>query len=336
MKKILLFIMVFSSLSVLAQKPKVWIYTDMSDKTLEGKDHGTVNDPDDISAMGGYLLMCNEFNTLGIVVSSTHRKEHATTPNQGDWANKYFGEAYKKDRKQLKKSLKGYPAKINFVQSCIKESAERFDVKKQYIDLSTYTTVKSLIDVASKQKDIINVLCWGSLTEPAILVKHCIETGKTDVLKKLRFIAHWTNSPLHQGSLEHPENVANCREDAIACSYLKAQALEGNIVYYELGAIGQHGIVSGSPKGQEFFNQFKVSALGKIFAEGKFAFSTVDDSDSATYWTLLGTYGVSLNDVASNGTNTVETETANEKKYAQNALKIREELLRRAEIAGSK
>jgi hypothetical protein len=37
----------------------------MSDKSIPGKNHmGTVNDPDDISAMAGYLLMSNEFETL--------------------------------------------------------------------------------------------------------------------------------------------------------------------------------------------------------------------------------------------------------------------------------
>ncbi|MDQ5977275.1 MAG: hypothetical protein QG602_247, partial [Verrucomicrobiota bacterium] len=44
-----------------ASKPIVWIYTDMSDKAIPGKNHmGTVNDPDDISAMAGYLLLANE------------------------------------------------------------------------------------------------------------------------------------------------------------------------------------------------------------------------------------------------------------------------------------
>jgi hypothetical protein len=32
--------------------------------------------------MAGYLLMADRFETLGIVVASTHRKEHATTPDQ--------------------------------------------------------------------------------------------------------------------------------------------------------------------------------------------------------------------------------------------------------------
>ena len=53
-------------------KPVVWIYTDMSDKTIPGPNkEGTVNDPDDISAMAGYLLLADCFDTRGIVVAST-------------------------------------------------------------------------------------------------------------------------------------------------------------------------------------------------------------------------------------------------------------------------
>lgn len=315
-------------------KPKVWIYTDMSDKTIPGtnKEH-TSNDPDDISAMGAYLLMSNEFNTLGIVVASTHRKEHKTSGNQADWANSYFGTAYKQDRKQLQKELKGFPKKVEYLESCIKVSAEKFDNDKSYINLNQYNTVEALLKIAAKQDDVINVLCWGSLTEPAILVKHCIETGKTELLNKLRFIAHWTNSPLHQGSAEQPWKVANCNEDVNACNYMKEQAFDAKICYYELGAIGQHGIVSGSQLGDAYYNQFKVSALGKIFAEGKYVQNGVDDSDAATYWTLLGNWGVSLNDVSPKGINSAEIEKANEKKFFEKSKSIREELLRRAKIA---
>jgi Protein of unknown function (DUF1593)/WD40-like Beta Propeller Repeat len=318
-------------LSMLAQsKPKVWIYTDMSDKNIKGREkEGSANDPDDISAMAGYLLMCNEFDTKGIVVTSTHRKEHATSPNQADWANQYFGTAYQKDVLNLNKNIGGYPATISFVQSCIKESAERYMPEKKYADLSRYNTVQSLVNLAQNTDDIINVLCWGSLTEPAILVNHCLSSNKTHVLKKLRFIAHWTNSPLHQGSPEKPENVANCREDAAACAYLKQMAGTGKITYYECGAIGQHGIVSGSPKGEAYFNQFKISQLGKIFAEGKFAHNSVDHSDAATYWTLLGNWGVGLKDIKSDGTNTATIEKANEDKYTEWSQRIHDELLRR-------
>lgn len=336
-KHFLLTIFLLIGWAVHAQKPKVWIYTDMTDNTLPGKNHmGTINDPDDISAMAGYLLMANMFDTKGIVVASTHRKEHKTTPNQGEWANKFWGEAYQKDISNLNKNIGGYPEKIEFMQSCIKESAERYTSDKKYNSLENYSTVKSLFELAENGTDIINVLCWGSLTEPAILVKHCINNGRQDILDKLRFIAHWTNSSWHQGSPEHPENVANCREDADACAYLKLMALNGFIKYYECGAIGQHGIVSGSPKGEEYYRQFKTSELGKKFIEGKYVNNCVDHSDAATYWVLLGNWGVELNDIKSNGTNPPEVEKANEEKFRQWSERIHNELLRRSNAAAKK
>jgi hypothetical protein len=115
---------------------------------------------------------------------------------------------------------------------------------------------------------------------------------------------------------------------------MKQQALDKKITYYECGAIGQHGIVSGGPKGAAYYDAFKVSRLGKIFAEGKFVFNGVDHSDSATYWVLLGTHGVSLADIASDGTNPAEIERANEQKFKATAKRIHDELRRRALAAG--
>jgi Protein of unknown function (DUF1593) len=335
MKKIVL-VLVFMNSLMQAQKPKVWIYSDMSDNTLKGKDHGTVNDPDDVSAMAGYLLMANMFDTKGIVIASTHRSEHKTSGNQADWANAFFGEAYKKDVVHLNKNIGGFPSTIDFVQSCIKVSAEKYDPTKNYNSLKNYNTVELLLKEAEKSNEIINVLCWGSLTEPAILVNYCLANNKKDILNKIRFIAHWTNSPLHQGTIEQPWKVANCNEDRAACEYLKEKALNGFITYYECGAIGQHGIVSGSPKGVEYFDQFKKSNLGKIFAEGKFAHNSVDHSDAATYWVLLGDWGVDLKDITSNGTNLLEIEQKNENQFKLYSINIHNELLRRSNAAVSK
>lgn len=325
-----------SAAQAAAPKPVVWIYTDMSDGTLKGSEQrGHVNDPDDISAMAGYLLLANEFDTRGIVVASTHRKEHATTPDQGAWANRFFGDAYRAEVAALNRAIGGYPADLRFVESSIKATAELYDPAKSYSTLAAHPTVRALYDVARAEPagSVINVLCWGSLTEPAILVHHCLATGQEALLKKLRFIAHWTNSPLRQGTREHPENVANCREDARACAYMKARAREGVIAYHECGAIGQHGIVSGSPKGAAYFDQFKVSRLGQIFAEGKFVYNSVDHSDSATYWVLLGQWGVSLKDIPADGTNNETREAANEKVFKEWSRRIHDELLRRARAA---
>lgn len=318
-------------------KPKVWIYTDMSDKNIKGAEkEGSANDPDDISAMAGYLLMCNEFDTKGIVVSSTHRKEHVSSADQAAWATSYFSTAYKKDVVNLNKQIGGFPKKISFIESCIKKSAERFKPAENYSSLANYSTVKALLDLASKEKETIHVLLWGSVTEAAILVKHCLSTQNTKPLKKLKFIAHWTNSYWHQGTMDKPQNVANCREDAQACAFMKEMAQKGEIQYYECGAIGQHGIVSGSQKGTEYFDQFRTSAIGTIFVDGKFAHNSVDHSDAATYWALIGKWGVSLNDIKSDGTNTPEIEKANEEKFKAWSHRIHDELLRRSKIAGGK
>lgn len=40
--------------------------------------------------------MSNEFETKGIVVASTHRKEHKESADQGKWAESYFRKAYQK------------------------------------------------------------------------------------------------------------------------------------------------------------------------------------------------------------------------------------------------
>lgn len=319
--------------------PKVWIYTDMSDPGLAGNEKtGSVNDPDDVSAMAGYLLMANRFETLGIVVASTHRKQHATSPNQAEWANRVFGQAYQADLLALKKQYEGYPDEIRFAQSCIKESAERFSEAKRYDSLDNYGTVKSLFDAANQvgNDEVINVLCWGSLTEPAILVAYCLATNNQNLLKRLRFIAHWTDSTLHQGTPEHPERVANCQEDAAACRYMKSMAKLGTITYHECGAIGQHGIVRGSPKGKEYFDQFRSSRLGTLFVEGKFVYGSVDHSDSATYWVLLGGYGVSLKDIASDGTNSPEVELRNELSFRESSERIHDELLCRSRAAATR
>ena len=323
------------TLSAFSQKPKVWIYTDMSDKTIPGNNsEGTVNDPDDISAMAGYILMSNEFNTINIVVASTHRDEHKTSGNQGTWATNYFGPAYATDLPGLNANIGGYQNGFTFQQSCIKESSEKYSDSKTYADLSGYSTVKSLLDYVSGQSDLVNVLIWGSTTEPAIFVKHCLSTGKSDQLKKVRFIAHWTNSSIWQGSDAQPWKVANCNEDINACNYLKEKAFERAIDFYECGAIGQNGVMGGV-SGDTYFNQFRDGAgqIGKIFREGKYAYNKVDHSDAATYWVLLGTYGVSLADINPNGTNPKATEQANSNKFGTRSKDIHDELLRRAKAA---
>jgi hypothetical protein len=321
----------------LAQKPRVFIYTDMSDNELPGTNHmGTINDPDDISAMAGYLLFANMFDTRAIVIASTHRSEHRNTPDQAIWANQFIGDAYRADVANLNKHIGGFPEDVLFVQSSIKETSERYNPDYTYLTLDNYPTVKLLYDELVLSDEMINVLVWGSLTEPAILVNYLLAHDRKDLLEQIRIITHWTNSWFRQGTRENPEHVANCREDAQACHYLKMAALDGHIKYYDTSAIGEHGIVSGAPTDESYFDQFRASNLGTIFVEGKFVRGRVDWSDAATYLVLLGDWGVSLNDVKSNGTNPPEVEQANEAAFRFWSPRVHDELLRRSDAAADK
>ena len=322
--------------TALAQKPKVWIISDGTRETLKfDNKKGHLGDPDDISALAGYLLMSNMFDTRGIVMGSTHHKELKFTPEEKPWFDEHFGGAYAKDLPQLNRNIGGYQEKIPFIESSIKKTGEVYQPDNTYHTLKGYESVQDLLDETEKSDEIINVLCWGTLTEPAILVSHCLANQRQDVLDKIRFISHWTNSSFHVGTMERPDSVHNCFNDANACAYIKLMAKQGIITFYECGSIGQYGIVEGSPRGEEYYNQFRVSELGTLYVEGKYMSwkKTVDDSDCATYWVLLGNWGVSLKDIKPDGTNPPEIEKRNEKLFFDNAANIRNELLRRTKAA---
>jgi len=334
--KVFSLLLLLTLIATNAQKPKVWIISDGSDKEIKNEKTGKpIGDPDDLSAISGYLLMSNLFDTRGIVVASTQNFKHRIVPNQKDWADKYFGKAYAKDLPNLNKNIGGFQPSINFIESCIKETGERFNNKKEYKSLKNYKSIEALFKEVDKSKEIINILCWGQLAEPAIFIKHCMSTNRFDILNKVRFIAHWTNSSFKVGTPENPEHVHNCFNDAEACAFIKLIALNGHVKYYECGAIGETGLGDGSPKGEAYYDQFKVSALGYLFSTSKYVpwKKRVDDSDAATYWALLGDWGVSLNTIASNGTNKPEVEKANQDSFEAYAPLIRKEMLRRAIIA---
>lgn len=323
MKKLLAAFILAIPLSLPAQKPAVWLISDGGDG---------INDPDDVSAVASYLLMSNMFDTRGIVMASTIHPWHADTDDQEKWARETYGKAYAADLANLNKYIGGYKDEIRFMESSVKARGENFKWNGSY-DLKDFPSILALFREVDKSSEVINILCYGPLTEQAIFVSYCLGNDHMDILGKVRFIAHWTSSNYHVGSIENPEHTHNCFGDPVACDYMKKMALNGHIKYYECGGIGQFGIVEGGPKGRDYYDQFKTSRLGKIFAEGKFNKNRVDDSDCATYWALLGNYGVSLNDIADNGLNFPEVEKRNEEAFALHARDMREELLRRSRAA---
>ena len=323
MKHIVLLIVIFIFQVTNAQKPKVWLISD------GGKD---INDPDDISAVASYLLMSNMFDTRAIVMGSTVHPWNKKTIDQKKWAIETYGKAYEADLPNLNKFIGGYQRDIRFMESSIKGMGENFKPEKQY-ELKDYPSILELYKELEKTDGILHILCYGPLTEQSILVSYCLRNNRHDLLYKIKFISHWTNSNFHVGTIENPERVHNCTGDPIACDYMKNMALNGHIKFYECGGIGQYGIVEGGQKGSEYYDLFYESNLGSIFRDGKFVKNRVDDSDSATYWALLGTYGVSLNDIASNGNNFPEIEQRNEKAFTRHANDMRNELLRRSNAA---
>lgn len=320
---LLLFSIIVVNQKILAQKPIVWLISDGGDK---------INDPDDISAIAGYLLMSNRFDTRAIVMGSSLHHWNKDTDNQAVWAKNTYGKAYAADLNNLNKYIGGYQKEIRFLESSIKGIGKSFQWQKSYA-LKDYPSILALYKEVNKGDDIVNVLCFGPLTEQAIFVSYCIENNRFDLLNKLRFISHWTSSNFHVGTIKNPEHTHNCFADPIACDYMKKMALNGTIKFYECGGIGQYGIVEEGQKGKDYFDQFCESNLGKIFREGKFNKNRVDDSDCATYWALLGNYGVSLNDIASNGLNFPEVEKRNKEAFALHAFEMRNELLRRSNAA---
>ncbi|MFI3323026.1 MAG: family 43 glycosylhydrolase [Rikenellaceae bacterium] len=337
-KLLLLSLLVIStaSLSFAQKKPIVWIISDGIDNTLKQPDGRNISDPDDVSALAAYLLMSNHFDTRGIVLSSNNHKYLLKgAENQAVWADRYFGEAYRKDLPNLNKYIGGYQPNIPFLESALRETGVKFNPYQKYTSLDEYPSIKALYDLVESSEERVNVLCWGILTESAIFVNYCKSTGREDLLEKVRFISHWTNSSYHVGTMEHPEKVHNCFNDSNSCDYMKTQALNGNIKFYECGAIGQYGVVEGSQRGEEYYKQFQSSYLGEIFIEGKYVDykGYVDGSDAATFWVLLGNWGVSLNDISSNGLNFPDVEAHNEKAFFDKAKDMNNELLRRSRSA---
>ncbi|WP_066631371.1 family 43 glycosylhydrolase [Labilibacter marinus] len=323
MKKILTLILFTILLPLSAQKPVVWVISDGGEN---------INDPDDISAIASYLLMSNNFDTRAIVMASTSHHWNKDTPDQGKWAQETYGKAYAADLPNLNKYIGGYQKEIRFMESSVKGQGENFRWDKSY-DLKNYPSILALYKELDKSNEIINVLCFGPLTEQAILVSYCVAHNRTDILNKIRFISHWTSSNFHVGTIKNPEHTHNCFGDPIACDYIKKMALNGRFKFYECGGIGQYGIVEQAQKGKAYYDLFTESQLGTIFRNGKFNKNRVDDSDCATYWALLGNYGVSLNDMADNGLNYPEVEQRNEAAFALHAKEMRNELLRRSNAA---
>ncbi len=313
-----------------AEKPRVWIYTDLSDPRDQRTGGHPQNDPDDIVTMAALMLEANRFDIEGIVVSSTNRKNMS---NPMPFVRDVLLEAYEYEAPFMNEVYGGYPASLPFMRSTITQVAnpKRFDPIKDYSDLENYGTVAKFLEAA--QEGPIYCLSWGPLTEPAIAVKHCLDTGKMDTLANIVFISHWTMSFYAQGSPETPYRVANCRDDEKACLFIHDRAREySEIRYIEVGSVGQNGIVDGSA-GFERLSEFNNSRLGQIYVNAKRYGDKPDMSDGSTFWLLTEAFGVELDHYRHDGTLDQATEEAARDKFKANGHRIVQDLLDRSNAA---
>jgi hypothetical protein len=334
-------------------KPNVWIQTDLTaalsypsittSSTVSEAETDQGSDADDHVALANYLMLANKFNTVGIVLGVTNRN---TTENTKTFFDNTFLKAYTDDYACLKNNFTGYPTpqSLNVMESSLTAGSGFTTFKNlpetQYDNYANLPgTVKSLVDELKSTKysatSPLYVLVWGGLTESAMAIKHLQRTGNTAALNRLYIISHWTSSFINQGTPQDPFNPANCRSAGEACDFVHNEAKKSDAAFkfVDLGSIGQEGIVSGY--GGWFSGglngtrakQFRKSKLGDLLIKSKFVFGKPDGSDCATYYALLGTYGVKLSDFNSNGVLTEADENAGWAAFRGTAHDMLDELL---------
>ncbi len=342
-----------------AQKPNIWIISDFTGSdgfkiaTEDESQLNTTTDSDDHAALAMYLMKANLFNTVGIVLGSNRggdRYDALTTFDRD------FRPAYEVDVTCLNAEGFDYPPAESFRVMRAGTMKQLFDPEANYRDYDQLpASVQALVDELDKddytREQPLYVLSWGPLTETAVALKHLIENNKTDALARLHLVSHWTSSFIAQqqnpvdcfaGRVETEKyRVSNCRSDCEACDYLHEEAAKQGAAFRftDLGAIGQRGIVNGS---EAFFpekfsgpsaNRFKESELGKLFIQAKFRNGKPDGSDAATFYAILGTFGVQLSDFNDNGVLTASSESEANQTFYDNAADILEDLLQIIEVA---
>ncbi len=335
-------------------KPNVWIQTDLtavikyptitSSTTVSEAETDKDSDSDDHVALAQYLMLANKFNTVGIVLGVTNRDTKIDTK---EFFDKTFRTAYTSDYACLSKNFSGYPTpdSLNVMESSMTAGAGIRTFKNtpenkydNYDNLPA--TVKSLVNELKSDKysasNPLYVLVWGGLDETAMAIKHLQFTKNTAALNRLFVVSHWTSSFFAQGTPQNPFEVANCRSGREACDYVHNEAKKTNAAFkfVDLGSVGQGGIVSGYGKwfagglNGDRAKQFRKSKLGDLMIISKFTqYGHPDGSDCATFYAILGSYGVKLSDYNSNGVLTEEDERAGVKAFAAKAEGMLDELL---------
>jgi len=263
-----------------AARPRVWVSTD-----LTNPDQRWPTDKDDIVTMTGLLLLANKFDIQGLAVGAHPRGD--ACGDAANWANTHLKVAYSEEVGNLNKTLGGYPESVNFWQASA--CGRKFDPAAP-IDLPKIPSVKALIDAA--QAGPLFVLNWSPMTETATAVKYLVDTHNQAVLDNISVVSHWTA----------PSDAYNCDTDAAACAYLHGLALAGKLKFYELGAMGQEGLVDNRCYNLDTLSQVTMSRskVGAYMNEKWNGSAMPDMSDGSTYLMLAG-FGGGLGGIKPDG-----------------------------------
>jgi len=250
-----------------ASAPRVWVSSDLTDPKSNN-----ATDTDDIVTLSAFLLVLNKVSPIAIVVGAT---PFSSCPSALPWINANVVPAYEKEVGHLNAKIGGYPATLPFLQASTCQ--KKFDPAAA-VDLGALPTVKGLIDAAKAGP--LFVLNWGPMNETASAIKYLLTAGDTATLDHVTVISHWTS----------PSSDYNCNVDAAACAYVHQQASLGKVKLYELGPMGQRGLVDNSCNTGANLNQSTMyaSAIGKLMSAKWNGSGWPDMSDGATYFVLTG------------------------------------------------
>ena len=363
-KYIYLLLLALVCLQVVAQKPRIWIHTDMTaaydyskTSSIAEAETDQNSDPDDHVALAIYLMMANKFDTKAIVMGVTNRN---TNMNVLTFFNETFRPAYASDVECLNRELGGYPAveDIPAYESSLTAGNNKIEFDDSPIGKydsysSLPATVKLLVDELKKDdysyEAPLYVLEWGGMTEAAMVIRHLQRNNEIEALRRMYIVSHWhtsytntqSNNNCYSGSDADKYGCANCNVNCEACRFVRNEAKKTDALFrwVDLASVGQTGIVNGY---NNYFNggidgstyrQFQKSRLGDLFVKSKFAYGKPDGSDCATFYAVLGNYGVTLSDYNNNGQTTASQESSAMNKFKSRGHDMLDELMNISNIA---
>jgi hypothetical protein len=261
-------------------KPRVWVSSDLTDPQS-----ANATDTDDIVTMSAFLLTANRVNVQGVVVGAT---PFTSCHSSLAWINANVASAYAKEVASLNAKIGGYPSVVPFLEAST--CGHKFDATSS-VNLDSLPTVKALVDAAKAGPLVI--LNWSPMTETASAIQYLLSQKDMGTLDNVTIVSHWTS----------PATQYNCNVDAAACAYLHQQASAGAIKLYELGPMGQTGLVDNGCHSPVNLSQsmMSVGAIGKLMSVKWNGNGWPDMSDGATFFVLDG-FGGGLRILKSDGT----------------------------------